>query len=112
MQATDLASFLVVVASGGLSVVISKLFEQWLWFNALSSNGKTMAVIGASAGLAMLAVLVQGMVAQRPFINDLVDPYIKVLLPFFNLLVTQITHGSERAITQARALAMQNRSGQ
>jgi len=36
-------------------------------------------------------------VLQRPFINDLVDPYIKILLPFVNLLVTQIVHGSDKA---------------
>jgi len=108
---TDLASLLIYIASGATSALLSKAFERWAWFQAQLPSGKQMTVIGASAGLAMLAVFVQGMVLQRPFINDLVDPYIKILLPFVNLLVTQIVHGSDKAqeVKALQALASTER---
>jgi len=103
MIVTDLVSLLIYLASGAASAGVSKLFEKFEWFQALAPNGKMASVIGASAILAIVAVFLQGVVAQNPFISTAVDPYIKALLPLVNLFATQITHGSAKA-TMLRAL--------
>ena len=90
---TDLVSLLIYLSSGAASVGISKLLEKFEWFQAQSPNGKLFSVFGASAVVAVLAVFMQGVIVQHPFVSDLIDPYVKALLPVFNMLIAQMTHG-------------------
>lgn len=101
---SDLASLLIYLASGGAAVVVSKLLEQFAWFQSLAPNGKMASVIGASVLVTLIAVFLQSVIAQNPFINGAVDPYVKALLPLVNLFITQVAHGMGKVQT-ARALA-------
>lgn len=102
---TDLVSLLIYLSSGAASVGISKLLEQFAWFQAQSPNGKLFSVFGASAVVAVLAVFLQGVIVQHPFVSDLIDPYVKALLPVFNMLIAQMTHGMAK-VQSFRAEAM------
>ena len=44
MIASDFASLLVYSASGAASIGMSRLLEQFAWFQALAPNGKQLAV--------------------------------------------------------------------
>lgn len=102
MSVVDTISLLALLASPALVTWFSTQAEGWEWFQTINANGKLAIVGGVSVLLAMLSLAAQQFLAGRPDVLGAIDPYVKVALPIVTFIISQITHGTQRARSLSR----------
>jgi hypothetical protein len=97
----DVYDLLIWLASGGAVIAVSWLCERWAWFQAQSSDVKKWIQYGASAVVAIAALLIQQYVSMETL--ELIAPYVTVLISIFGMIfLNQASHSLDPARTRSK----------
>ena len=95
MIPTDFLSLLVWLAGPGLAVITSFVLDRLESFEALSPNGKLLVAVSIAGACGVLAVFLQQTIGTNSELVQLLDPYVKVLIPLASIIAQQLAHGAK-----------------
>lgn len=92
---------LIWLTGSGAVIAVSWLCERWSWFQAQGSEIKKWIMYGASAVIAIAALLIQQYVPVETL--ELVAPYVTVLISIFGMIfLNQAGHVLDPARTRGK----------